>query len=76
MAGADVVMTTQALLRHGPAHLGKLVAGLREWMEARGYASVAQLRGSMSQRRVADPAAFERAQYVGILASYKHPFVG
>lgn len=75
-AGADVVMTTSALMRHGPKHLGTLVAGLRGWLAAHDYASVAQLRGSMSQRKVPDPTAFERANYIKILESYENPFAG
>jgi dihydroorotate dehydrogenase (fumarate) len=74
MAGADVVMTTSALLLHGAAYLGTLVTGLRDWMALHGYVSVAQLRGSMSQRSVADPAAFERAQYVTMLQDWKNPY--
>jgi len=70
MAGADVVMTTSALLRHGPAHLGVLLAGLREWLSSHGYASAAQVRGSMSHRRVTDPSAFERANYVRLIEAY------
>jgi dihydroorotate dehydrogenase (fumarate) len=65
-------MTTSALLRHGPAHLGKLRDGVREWLDARGYASVAQLRGSMSQRRVSDPSVFERANYVQAIEGFGH----
>ena len=75
LAGADVVMTTSALLRHGPSHLRLLKDGLSEWLERNNAASVAQVRGSMSQRKVADPAAFERANYLEILESYAHRYV-
>jgi dihydroorotate dehydrogenase (fumarate) len=71
MAGADVVMTTSALLVHGIPYLARLVAGLEEWLEAHEYASVHQLRGSMSQRRVGDPGAFQRANYIRILEDYR-----
>ena len=73
MAGADAVMTTSALLIHGIPYLGELVTGLSEWMGARDYASVAQMRGSMSQQRVADPTAFQRANYIRVLESYRNP---
>lgn len=73
MAGADAVMTTSALLSNGAPFVGKLVAELRSWMEAREYASVAQMRGSMSQQRVADPTAFQRANYIRILEEYRAP---
>ena len=45
--------------------------GLRTWMEVHGYVSVTQMKGSMSQRNVADPTAFERANYIKTLESYK-----
>jgi dihydroorotate dehydrogenase (fumarate) len=75
MAGADAVMTTSALLRNGPGHLKSLVDGMTDWMNKRGYESVAQMKGSMSQMKVADPAAFERANYLKVLQSYKNPYV-
>ena len=71
LAGADAVMTTSALLKNGASHLRTLVDGLTGWMEDQGYASVAQMRGAMSQRNVADPEAFERANYVRILQSWR-----
>jgi len=75
MAGADAVMTTSALLRNGVGHLTTLLDGTRIWMEKHGYDSVAQLKGSMSQQKVADPSAFERGNYIKILQSYKSPYI-
>lgn len=74
MAGADVVMTASALLRNGVSYLGTLRDGLKDWMQRREYASVDQLKGSMSQQHVANPAAFERANYIKVLESYKSEF--
>lgn len=71
LAGADIVMTAAALLRHGPTYMSQLVAGLETWMEERDFASVAQMRGIMSHAKVADPLAFERANYIRILESYR-----
>lgn len=73
MAGADVVMTTSALLQHGPSRLTRLTADLVTWMERKGYHSVSQLRGSMSQRAVKDSAALVRANYIRVLDSYRVP---
>ena len=73
MAGARVAMTTSSLLRHGIAHLGALRAAAAEWLEAHEYDSVQQMQGSMSCRAVADPAAFERANYMKVLGSYVAP---
>jgi dihydroorotate dehydrogenase (fumarate) len=75
MAGADAVMTTSALLRNGVGHLKTLVSGLDQWMESRGYDSIEQMKGSMSQQKVADPSAFERANYIKVLQSYKSPYM-
>jgi dihydroorotate dehydrogenase (fumarate) len=71
MAGADAVMTTSALLLRGPEHLRTIAAGLTEWLERHELASVTQMKGSMSQRNVADPTAFERANYLKVLESYR-----
>lgn len=71
LAGADVVMTASALLKKGPAHLTTLLENLENWMEEKGYESVRKMKGVMSQRSVADPAAFERANYIRVLGSYK-----
>lgn len=70
MAGADAVMTTSALLQRGPEHIGTITAGLAEWLERHELVSVTQMKGSMSQRNVADPTAFERANYLKVLESY------
>ncbi len=71
LAGADAVMTASALLRLGPDYIGSLRNGLAEWMESRGFDSVGQMRGAMSRAKVADPAAFERANYIRVLESYE-----
>ena len=75
MAGADVVMTTSALLKNGIDYIGTLHNGLRTWMELHRYTSVQQMKGSMSQRKVADPTAFERANYIKTLESYKGDYL-
>lgn len=75
LAGADTVMTTSALLRNGPAYTTSLVDGLKSWMESRGFSSIARMRGSMSYRKVANPGAFERANYIKVLESYKGQYM-
>jgi dihydroorotate dehydrogenase (fumarate) len=70
MAGADVAMMTSALLKNGIGHIRSVLDELTSWMEQRKYDSVEQIRGVMSQRSVADPAAFERANYMKVLRSY------
>lgn len=75
LAGADGVMTTSALLRHGPDHCRTLVTELRDWLDFRGYKSVRQMQGSMSQRHVPDPTTFERANYIRTLHSVRHPYL-
>jgi dihydroorotate dehydrogenase (fumarate) len=71
MAGADVTMVCSALLKNGPSHIGTILEGMRRWMVEHEYLSVAQMKGSMSQRAVADPAAFERANYMKALQSFR-----
>ena len=72
MAGADVACTTSALLHHGIGHITTLVDGFARWMDEHEYDSVDQMKGSLSQRNVAEPAAFERANYMKTLQSYKN----
>jgi dihydroorotate dehydrogenase (fumarate) len=74
LAGADVAMTTSALLRNGSAYATQLVQGLQQWMEGRGFESVGQMRGVMSHRNVANPRAFERANYLRVLESFKSQY--
>jgi dihydroorotate dehydrogenase (fumarate) len=64
MVGADVTMMASALLRSGIDHLAVVKRDLRVWLEEHEYESLRQLRGSMSQRAVAFPSAFERAHYI------------
>jgi dihydroorotate dehydrogenase len=73
LAGADVAMTTSALLRNGPDHLRPLEVQLRDWMDRHGHQTLEQLRGRLSQRSVPDPVAFERANYIRTLASHPTP---
>ena len=70
LVGADVVMMTSALLRHGPEHVALVEAELRGWMEEHEYRSVSELRGSASAATAGDPSAFERANYMTTLHSW------
>ena len=67
LAGADVVMTASALLRHGPQHAAVLLDGLSEWMERKEYGTVDELRGLLSVPPGIDEAEHERAGYVGAM---------
>lgn len=71
LAGADVVMTTSALLKKGIRHITTLVEDLDNWMEENEYETVRQMKGVLSQKSVADPTAFERANYIKIIEKYK-----
>jgi dihydroorotate dehydrogenase (fumarate) len=73
LVGADVAMTTSALLRHGPEHVATIEAELRQWMDEHEYESVTQLKGSVSAATSDDPAGFERANYVRTLHSWTTP---
>jgi dihydroorotate dehydrogenase (fumarate) len=69
LAGATVVQLASALSRNGVAHLGKVRQGIEEWMERRGHSSIDEFRGTISQKQISDPGAFERAQYVHLILS-------
>jgi dihydroorotate dehydrogenase (fumarate) len=71
MAGADVTMLCSSLLHNGPQHLKEVLTGLDRWMQEHEYVSVQQMRGSMSQKSVADPTSFERANYMKALNRYR-----
>jgi dihydroorotate dehydrogenase (fumarate) len=64
LAGADVVMTASALLRHGVEHIGVLLDGLGSWLESRGHQSVSEVRGVLAVPGDVDQTAYERAGYV------------
>ena len=70
LAGADCAMVASSLLRHGPKHIATLVSGVEKWLTAREYASVEQMKGSLSQQACPDPAAFERNNYMKALTTY------
>src|SRR6266540_3960689 len=69
LAGADVAMTTSALLLYGPEHLASMEAELRGWLERHGHDSVAAIRGSASRHAVRDADAYERANYIRTLTT-------
>jgi dihydroorotate dehydrogenase (fumarate) len=71
MAGADVAMLCSVLLRKGMTHIAVIEQEMKHWMEEHEYESLDQLRGSMSQQKCPDPTAFERAQYMRIISTWK-----
>ena len=70
MAGAKVSMMASELLRNGADSVSNILAELQTWMEEHEYTSIKQMQGSMSQKSVAEPAAFERANYMKVLSSF------
>jgi dihydroorotate dehydrogenase (fumarate) len=76
LVGADVVHLASCLLAHGPEQLTRILDGMARWMNEREYLSVAQLKGSMSQKNLDDPTAMARASYLRVLDSFAvHPGV-
>jgi dihydroorotate dehydrogenase (fumarate) len=67
LAGADVVMTASALLRHGPEHATALLDGLTDWMARKEFTTIEEFRGLLAVPPDADEAVYERAGYVGAL---------
>jgi dihydroorotate dehydrogenase (fumarate) len=76
LAGADITMTTSALLFHGVGYISTMEGELRDWMAEHGYRTVDEMRGAVSRDAVADPAAYERANYIGNITSYTSRFLG
>ncbi len=70
MSGARVAMTTSMLLEQGIPYVGAVLSRVMRWMQDHQYDSITQMQGSMSQKNVAQPAAFERGNYMKVLSSY------
>ncbi len=71
MAGAKVTMIASELLKNGYGRVPDILATMQSWMEEHEYISIQQMQGSMSQQSVKEPAAFERANYMKVLGSYR-----
>ena len=71
MAGAKVAMMASNLLHNGEQAVGPILSELEMWMQDREYKSIQQMQGSMSQTSVKEPAAFERANYMKVLGSFR-----
>jgi dihydroorotate dehydrogenase (fumarate) len=71
LAGADVVQLVSALLMHGPGFVSAMREGLERWMDWHKLPSLAEVRGRVSLANTASPAAFERANYIRALQSWK-----
>ena len=76
MAGAKTMMMASELLRNGVQRIGQVVDAMSLWLEEHEYDSVSQMQGSMSQQNVAEPAAFERANYMKVLQSWQYDPTG
>ena len=70
MAGADITMLCAVLLKHGISEIQNILAEIEKWMEKNEYESIEQMKGSMSLKSVAEPAAYARANYMKVLKSY------
>jgi dihydroorotate dehydrogenase (fumarate) len=71
LCGAHTVQLVSVVLKHGPHVLVSLLEGLEGWMRDHGYASLDQFRGLLNHARCSDPAAYERANYIRVLQSWK-----
>jgi dihydroorotate dehydrogenase (fumarate) len=71
MAGADITQLCATLLQNGVGRITEIQDGMIKWMEDHEYESLKQMKGSMSHKSVAEPAAFERANYMRVLKSYQ-----
>lgn len=71
MAGASAVMLASELLENGVGRVAEIISGMSSWMEEHSYQSIEQMKGSLSQKTVANPAAFERANYMKVLSDFE-----
>jgi dihydroorotate dehydrogenase (fumarate) len=71
LAGARVVMMTSALMQHGTAYLEQVRHDLGRWLGDNGWKSALEIQGKLSRRAVADPAVYERVNYMQVVTSYK-----
>jgi dihydroorotate dehydrogenase (fumarate) len=72
MAGAQVAMVASEFLHDDfPQRVQNILAETEAWMQERDYESIRQMQGSMSQKAVSNPAAFERANYMRVLNSFR-----
>ncbi len=69
LAGAQVVQLASALVKNGIPHIAKMLTGMEDWLDKKGASTIDEVRGSLSQKQVQDPSAFERAQYVHLILS-------
>jgi dihydroorotate dehydrogenase (fumarate) len=71
MVGADVTMMCSALLMHGPEHISTVLKNVEHWMKEHEYESIEQMKGSLSHKSIAEPSAYERANYMKALNRFK-----
>jgi dihydroorotate dehydrogenase (fumarate) len=74
LAGADVVMTTSALLRHGPEHVAVLLDGLTAWLETKGYGGAGEVRGMLAPAADTTRPAYGRPGYLSAIEQAKHAY--
>jgi dihydroorotate dehydrogenase (fumarate) len=72
MAGGNVAMIASALMLHGPTRVTAILDEIKDWMQTHEYASIKQMRGSMSQANVPNPDVYERANYMKMISTYKY----
>jgi dihydroorotate dehydrogenase (fumarate) len=71
MAGADAAMLCSTLYHNGTNHVATLLKGVERWMKEHEYSSISEMKGTLSQRSVAEPAAYERANYMKTIQSFR-----
>lgn len=74
MAGASASLIASSIFKNGIGHISKILDNVQSWMEEKEYDSITQMKGSMSQQAIAEPAVLERANYMKVLSSFKYRF--
>lgn len=71
LAGADAVMTTSYLLRHGVESIGNLLEGIKRWMHSKNFESIDQVKGLLNHQNIQNPELYERANYIKVIETNK-----
>ncbi|RLD83099.1 MAG: diguanylate cyclase, partial [Bacteroidetes bacterium] len=72
LVGANAVQVASSVYKNGPEHIQKMLSDVQAWMDKKGFTSLDEFRGKMSQAESSNPAAFERVQFMKYFRGYNH----
>ena len=75
LAGADAVQVVSCLYKNGKGYLREMLSRLENWMASKGFSSLSDFRGKMSQKKSTDPAIYERVQFMRYFGGKKNVMI-